>query len=53
MYPLHVSLNNFVDRPSDPWSLVCQKVVPQIFERWSSNKIIEGSVQGGLFLQHT
>ena len=31
-----------------PWPLG-QKVVSQIFERWSSNRIIEGNVQGGLF----
>ncbi len=25
-------------------------MVPQIFERWSNNRIIEGNMQGGLIL---
>ncbi len=29
-----------------PWPLG-QKVVPPIFERWSSNKVMEGNVQEG------
>ncbi len=41
--PLHVSLNN-------NWPLG-QKIIIQIFERWSSCGVIEGNVQGGLTLQ--
>ncbi len=30
-------------------SFVYKKIAPQIFERWSRNRIIEPNMQGGLF----
>ena len=60
--PSYVSLNNFVTRPSFNESAYVSYLprvngVSQIFERWSSNKIIEENVQGGsdfcFILQHT
>ena len=40
------------DPPCTFPSLILLLVVPLIFERYSSDKIIGGSVQGGVFLQH-
>ncbi len=36
----------FAFEKKNPWPLG-QKVVPQIFERWSNNSIIEGNAQEG------
>ncbi len=43
--PLHVSFNNSVTRPYLKKSEWCF-----FFKIWSSNRIIEGNVQGGLIL---
>ncbi len=33
----------------DIFGHLVKKNVPQLFERWSCNRIIQGNVQGGLF----